>query len=111
MREPRLIHSQGRPASAGVTRSWNAPLLLRLTDMAAGRRYDEMATRISMTMGGLGVQLASGFGRDGKQTWQKMIFRMRAMKRNIPEAVALLGDIFAAGDLTDRRRIDRKSVW
>jgi Zn-dependent M16 (insulinase) family peptidase len=73
---------------------------------AAGRRYDEMATRISMTMGGLGVQLASGFGRDGKQTWQKMIFRMRALQRNIPEAVALLGDILAAGDLTDRKRME-----
>jgi len=73
---------------------------------AAGRRYDEMATRISMTMGGLGVQMASGFGRDGKETWQKMIFRMRALRRNIPEAVTLLGDILAEGDLTDHRRME-----
>ena len=73
---------------------------------AAGRRYDEMATRISRAMGGLGVQLASGFGRDGKETWQKMIVRMRALQRNIPEAVALLGDILAAGDLSDRRRME-----
>jgi presequence protease len=72
---------------------------------AAGHRYDEMATRISTAMGGLGVQLASGFGRDGKQTWQKMIFRMRALHRNVPEAVALLGDILAASDLSDRRRM------
>jgi Zn-dependent M16 (insulinase) family peptidase len=73
---------------------------------AAGRRYDEMATRISMTMGGLGIQLASGFSRDGKETWQKMIFRMRTLHRNIPEAVDLLGDILATGDLSDRRRME-----
>ncbi len=73
---------------------------------AAGRRYDEMATKISMTMGALGVQLASGFGRDGKENWQRMIFRMRALHRNIPEAVGLLGDILAASDLTDRRRME-----
>lgn len=73
---------------------------------AAGRRYDEMATRISMTMGALGVQLASGFGRDGKESWQRMVFRMRALHRNIPEAVRLLGDILAAGDLSDRRRME-----
>jgi Zn-dependent M16 (insulinase) family peptidase len=35
-----------------------------------------------------------------------MIFRMRALQRNIPEAVALLGDILAAGDLTDRKRME-----
>lgn len=73
---------------------------------AAGRRYDEMATRISMTMGALGAQLASGFGRDGKESWQRMVFRMRALHRNIPEAVGLLGDILAAGDLADRRRME-----
>lgn len=73
---------------------------------AAGRRYDTMATRISMTMGGLGVQLASGFGRDGKEAWQRMVFRMRALHRNIPEAVGLIGDILAAGDLADRRRME-----
>lgn len=73
---------------------------------AAGRRYDEMATRISMTMGALGVQLASGFGRDGKESWQRMVFRMRALHRNIPEAVGLLGDILAAGDLADRKRME-----
>ena len=73
---------------------------------AAGRRYDEMATRISMTMGTFGVQLASGFGREGKETWQRMIFRMRALHRNIPEAVGLVGDILAAGDLSDRRRME-----
>ena len=73
---------------------------------AAGRRYDTMATRISMTMGGLGVQLASGFERDGKGAWQRMVFRMRALHRNIPEAVGLVGDILAAGDLADRRRME-----
>lgn len=73
---------------------------------AAGRRYDEMATRISTAMGALGVQLASGFGRDGRQTWQRMIFRMRALHRNIPEALSLLGDILSAGDLSDRRRME-----
>jgi len=73
---------------------------------AAGRRYDEMATRISMAMGAFGVQVASGFGRDGKASWQRMVFRMRALHRNIPEAVGLLGDILAAGDLTDRRRME-----
>ncbi len=73
---------------------------------AAGRRYDEMATRISMTMGALGVQLASGFGRDGTGCWQRMVFRMRVLHRNIPEAVGLLGDVLAAGDLTDRRRME-----
>lgn len=59
-----------------------------------------------MTMGGLGVQLASGFGRDGKEAWQRMVFRMRALHRNIPEAVGLIGDILAAGDLADRRRME-----
>jgi len=73
---------------------------------AAGRRYDEMATRISTAMGALGVQMASGFGRDGRQTWQRMIFRMRALHRNIPEALSLLGDILSAGDLSDRRRME-----
>ncbi len=73
---------------------------------SAGRRYDEMATKISMAMGGLGIQLASGFGSDGKEIWQKMIFRMRALPRNIPTAVELLGDILVAGDLSDRRRME-----
>jgi len=73
---------------------------------AAGRRYEEMATRISKAMGRLEVRLASGFGRDGNGTWQRMLFRMRALHRNIPEAVGLLGDILAAGDLTDRRRME-----
>ena len=73
---------------------------------AAGRPYDEMATRISMTMGALGVQFATGFRGDGGESWQKMIFRMRALHRNVPEAVGLLGDILAAGDLADRKRME-----
>jgi len=83
------------------------PLLGKLTVQmgAAGLTYEEMAKRISLKTGGLGVNLASGMTADGKSGWQKMFFSVKALYRNIEEAVEIVRDILTAGDLNDATRM------
>jgi len=72
---------------------------------AAGLDYEQMAKRIALKTGGLGYQLSSGMTKDGTVTWQKMIFRVKALHRNVPDAVNILSDILIAGDLSDDARM------
>ena len=83
------------------------PLLGKLTVQmwAAGLSYEAMAKRISLRTGGLGVNLAAGSTADGKETWQKMVFSVKALYRNTDEAVWIVRDILTEGDLTDSARM------
>jgi hypothetical protein len=83
------------------------PLSGRLTTGmgATGFTYEEMAKRIALKTGGVGSSLAAGLTADGRETWQKMIFRVRALHRNIPEALEVLFDLLTQGDLSDASRM------
>ncbi|MFZ4437509.1 MAG: insulinase family protein [Syntrophales bacterium] len=83
------------------------PLLGKLTTQmgAAGLSYEAMAKRISLRTGGLGVNLAVGATADGSGNWQKMVFSVKALQRNIDEAVGIIRDILTEGDLNDDARI------
>lgn len=72
---------------------------------AAGRDYLETAKRKSLKTGGIGYSLASGLNVDGASSWQRMVFRMRMLHVDIPEAIKLLGDLLLEGDLSDESRI------
>lgn len=83
------------------------PTLAKLTVNlgAAGLGYADMAQRISLYAGGLGCHLAAGMTADGRGAWQKLVFHLRALHRNLPEACAILRDLLLAGDLTEDERI------
>ncbi len=83
------------------------PLLGKLaTDMgAAGLGYEEMAKRITLKTGGLGCHLSSGMTIDGKSNWQKMIFSVKALYRNVTDAVKIVADILTEGDFSDEDRM------
>ena len=110
------------------------PLLGKLmTNMGtAGWNYEQMAKRIALNTGGLSSSLSAGLrahdrmpndpaavghalssapssaaqgSAAGKKHWQKMIFRVRALYRNIDEAVNILADVLTAGDLSDETRM------
>jgi Zn-dependent M16 (insulinase) family peptidase len=83
------------------------PLLGKLTTQmgAAGLNYEAMAKRISMRTGGLGANLASGLTADGQTSWQKMFFSVKALYRNVEEAIGIVRDILTAGDLSDDGRM------
>ncbi|MBN1662757.1 MAG: insulinase family protein [Deltaproteobacteria bacterium] len=83
------------------------PLLAKLSiNMgAAGLTYEEMSKRIALKTGGISCALESGLRADGPGHWQKMIFRVKALYRNIPDAVQILSDIFLKGDMTDENRL------
>lgn len=72
---------------------------------AAGLSYDEMAKRIALKMGGFGYDLGAGFSADAGSCWQKMIFSGKALYRNLPEALNIIGDILCAGDLNNKARM------
>ena len=83
------------------------PLLGKLTTQmgAAGMSYEAMAKRISLRTGGLGANLATGLTANGKGDWQKMFFSVKALYRNVDEAVGIVRDILTAGDLNDDARM------
>ena len=83
------------------------PLLGKLmTSMgAAGLSYEQMAKRIQLQTGGIGCHLAAGYSLNGERTWQKMIFQLRALERNLPEALKILTDILLASDFSDDARM------
>jgi Zn-dependent M16 (insulinase) family peptidase len=83
------------------------PLLGKLmTNMgAAGLDYEEMAKRIALKTGGIGYHLSAGMKTDGKTSWQKMIFRTKALYRNVRDAVNIMSDILVSGDLSDESRM------
>lgn len=83
------------------------PLLGKLiTNMgAAGLDYEEMAKRIALKTGGVGYSLSAGLSKDGKNTWQKMIFRVKSLYRNVGDAVNIISDILNAGDLSNETRM------
>jgi len=83
------------------------PLLGKLTAGmgAAGLGYEEMAKRIALKTGGLWCKLSAGATADGKGNWQKMIFRVKALHRNVSDAVNIVSDILTEGDLSDEERM------
>ncbi len=83
------------------------PLLGKLmTSMgAAGLSYEQMAKRIQLRTGGIGCHVTAGFSLAGDRTWQKMIFQLRALERNVSEAVKILTDILTAADFSDDARM------
>ena len=83
------------------------PLLAKLmTGMgAAGLDYEAMAKRIALKAGGLSCHLTAGATTDGRHNWQKMIFQVESLYRNVEEAVKIVSDILAAGDLSHRERM------
>ncbi len=83
------------------------PLSGRLTTGmgAAGFTYEEMAKRIALKTGGVSCLLAAGLTKDGSATWRKMIFRVRALHRHIPEALEIFFDLLLRGDLSDGNRM------
>jgi len=83
------------------------PLLGKLTAQmgAAGLSYEEMAKRIALRTGGLGFNLAAGLSAGGEKNWQKMFFSVKALYRNVDEAIGIARDILTAGDLSDNDRM------
>ncbi|MCL6584183.1 MAG: insulinase family protein [bacterium] len=83
------------------------PLLATLTlgMGAAGKGYDVMSSQIALKIGGLSASPSAGQTVMGEETWQKMIFRMKMLHRNIPDAVQLLDELLTQGDLSDRTRM------
>jgi Zn-dependent M16 (insulinase) family peptidase len=83
------------------------PLLGKLSVQmgAAGLSYEAMAKRLALRTGGLSVNLTTGLTADGKKNWQKMIFSVKALYRNVDEAIGIVRDILTAGDLTDASRM------
>ncbi|MBN1363566.1 MAG: insulinase family protein [Syntrophaceae bacterium] len=72
---------------------------------AAGLTYEEMAKRIALKMGGFGYNLTTGFTANGDLCWQKMIFSFKALYRNLPEAINIVGNIIFSGDLSNEARM------
>jgi Zn-dependent M16 (insulinase) family peptidase len=72
---------------------------------AAGLDYEEMAKRIVLKTGGISYHLSAGLAVDGTQCWQKMIFRIKALYRNIGNAVNIIADILTAGDMSNEARM------
>ncbi len=72
---------------------------------AAGLDYEEMAKRIVLKTGGISYHLSAGLAVDGRQSWQKMIFRIKALYRNIGDAVNIIADILTAADMSDESRM------
>lgn len=73
---------------------------------AAGFGYEQMAKRSALTTGGIGAHLNAGMKIDGKEHWQKMVFGMRALHRNIPNAVGVVRDFIADADFSDQTRLE-----
>lgn len=72
---------------------------------AAGFGYEEMAKRISLKTGGINYRLQSGQSADGRRCWQRFVITMRALERNIPEAVRIVEAMLCEGDLVDENRM------
>lgn len=83
------------------------PILGKLTVSmgAAGLAYDAMSKRIALKTGGVSCALECGLMTDGAGHWEKMIFRVKALHRNVQDAVQILSDLLFAGDLFDERRL------
>jgi len=72
---------------------------------AAGKGYDLMSSLIALKMGGLSFHLSAGQTVTGEKTWQKMIFRMKVLHRNIEDGMQLLDELLTQGDLSDLTRM------
>ena len=83
------------------------PILGKLsTNMgAAGLDYEAMSKRIALKAGGLSCHLTASNNAAGNGHWQKMIFQVKALYRNVNEAVKILADILTAGDLSHQDRM------
>ncbi|MCG6535718.1 MAG: hypothetical protein L7F78_13715 [Syntrophales bacterium LBB04] len=59
----------------------------------------------SLKTGGIGYHLSAGMTVDGKKNWQKLIFRVKALHRNIADAVGIISDILITGDMSNEARM------
>ncbi len=82
------------------------PLLGKLTTNmgAAGMDYETMAKRIALKAGGISCHQTAGVTADGRSDWQKMIFQVKSLYRNVEDAVKIVQDLIAAGDLSHKER-------
>jgi len=83
------------------------PLLGKMTNNmgAAGLSYEEMAKRITLKTGGVGCSVSAGMTADGQGAWQRMIFGVSALHRNVSDAIGIMTDILTAGDLSHDARM------
>jgi Zn-dependent M16 (insulinase) family peptidase len=83
------------------------PLLGKLiTNMgAAGLDYEEMAKRVVLKTGGISYHLSAGMAMDYRLNWQKMIFRIKSLYRNIRDTVNIISDILTSGDMSNEMRM------
>jgi len=83
------------------------PLLGKLcTNMgAAGLSYEDMAKRIALKTGGLNFKLSCGAVTDGSGIWQKMIFSVKMLYRNIEDAAGIVMDVLTKADFSNENRI------
>lgn len=72
---------------------------------AAGLDYLQTAKRKTLKTGGVSYTLAAGLSAEGTASWQKMVFRLKMLHRDIPEAIRLIGDLLMEGDLSNDGRI------
>jgi len=72
---------------------------------AAGMGYAAFAARKALALGGLAADLDAGERLADGSAVQRFVLRARALRRNIPELVAIVRDILTAGDLDDHGRL------
>jgi Zn-dependent M16 (insulinase) family peptidase len=72
---------------------------------AAGMEYGEMAKRIALKTGGIDYRLLSGMTVDGRECRQAFVMTVRALHRNVAEAIGLMEDMVCEGDLDDEERM------
>jgi hypothetical protein len=83
------------------------PLLGKLiTNMGAGGlSYEDMAKRIALNTGGLSCQLVCGLMAESSKNWQKMIFRIKALRQKTSEAVKIITDLLTDADISNEDRM------
>jgi len=73
---------------------------------ANGLDYEEMAKRIALKTGGISLRPLCGPSiSEGKETWQRLAVRVRALYRNVEEALKIVEDLLVRVDLTDEKRM------
>lgn len=73
---------------------------------AAGAGYAAFASRKALALGELAADLDAGERLADGAPVQRFVLRARALRRNIPEMIAIVRDILIAGDLDDHDRLE-----
>ena len=72
---------------------------------AAGMGYAALASRKALALGALAADLEAAERLADDAPVQRFVLRARALRRNIPEMVAIVRDILIAGDLDEHERL------